>query len=351
MLQCMFIPTSTLLELSEERKCPTGDYLTENGICCYKCSPGTFWLEEDCQAEGQRTKCTPCASGLYTDQTNYQRNCRRCKKCKAQHEIEESPCKPNQNTICRCVDGYYRSYIDSETYQCLRCKVCGPYEEAKQTCTPESNTVCECKENYYRVNKKCEPSPDIGKENLINIIAGVVAVTLVLLVLGIVITHVVTKWFTKMKLQKSSSMPSDVSPDSLEVLVDSRIQKEPSDNNNVKATPYSPVSDQELHLPDCIPLEIKIPDLIYTVLDLVPVLRVKQLVRSLGVKDTEIEQAELDHRLSREAHYQMLRVWAEKGSRAGEMLHRPYLQELLDKLRTMHLGGAAEELETKYGIQ
>lgn len=138
------------------------------------------------------------------------------------------------------------------------------------------------------------------------------------------------------------------------------------------------------NLPDCVPLEIRsklgallgficsklskivdprhqspsppaVPDLIYTVLDLVPVVRVKELVRSLGVRDTVIEQAEMDHRQCREAQYQMLRVWAESGSHAagggrGDMLHLSLVKELLDKLRQMHLGGTAEELETKYGI-
>ncbi|MEQ2171355.1 hypothetical protein GOODEAATRI_009765, partial [Goodea atripinnis] len=99
-----------------------------------------------------------------------------------------------------------------------------------------------------------------------------------------------------------------------------------------------------------------VPDLIYAVLDLVPVHHVKQLVRSLGVTDMEIEQAEMDHRFCREAHYQMLRAWAQRSSRAvgggqGEMVHRPLLEELLDKLRQVHLSRAAEELETKYDIQ
>lgn len=84
------------------------------------------------------------------------------------------------------------------------------------------------------------------------------------------------------------------------------------------------------------------------VLDLVPVQQVKQLVRSLGVKDTAIEQAELDYRSCREAHYQMLRVWAERGSQAGGMLHSSLLQDLLNELRRMHLERAAEELETNY---
>lgn len=94
-----------------------------------------------------------------------------------------------------------------------------------------------------------------------------------------------------------------------------------------------------------------VPDLIYSILDLVPVLQVKQLARSLGVKDMEIEQVELDHRSCREAHYQMLRAWAERGSRAGALLHPPLLLELLNELRKMHLEQAAEELENSYGIK
>ncbi|KAM6994622.1 tumor necrosis factor receptor superfamily member 1A [Tautogolabrus adspersus] len=170
----------------------------------------------------------------------------------------------------------------------------------------------------------------------------------------VAITHIATKRSTKNKLLKSSSETSDDSLDSCE---SGLIYKEQHSNDSVEASPQSPVTDQEpsdpLHFP---PLEIKIPGLIYTVLDLVPVLMVKQMMRSLGVRDSEIEHAELDYKSSREAHYQMLRVWAERGSRAGgrgcgEILHRPLLQELLDKLREMNLGRAAEELETKYGIQ
>lgn len=84
--------------------------------------------------------------------------------------------------------------------------------------------------------------------------------------------------------------------------------------------------------------------------------QVKQLVRSLGVTDMEIEQAEMDHRSCREAHYQMLRVWARRGSWTvqggeGETVHQPLLDELLEKLRRIHLSRVAEELETKYAIQ
>lgn len=375
LLMCMFIPTLTLLQTSEEVTCEPGEYPNNEGICCNKCSPG-FKLVEMCQGVNQRSKCTQCPEGLFTDEMNFASNCRRCRKCLAKYDKEISPCQRNQNRICRCVEGYYKSVIDSETYECLRCTPCGPDEKEKQTCTPERNFVCECKENYYKVNNKCERCKNCtkgcehhcstvpvlttkgrepGHEYLINIITAVGVVAVVSLVLVVLITHVATKMSTKKKMLKPSCQPSDVSQDSCEqVLIQS---DEPSENMSVTAVPPSPVSEPEPpNLPDCVPLEIKVSDLIYTVLDLVPVLQVKQLVRSLGVKDTEIEQAELDHsRSCREAHYQMLRVWAERGStgrgRQGRMLHMPLLQELLDELRKMHLGRAAEELETVYSIQ
>lgn len=369
LLMCMFVPTLVSLQ----KTCPPGDYENDNGICCNKCLAG-FKLVEKCQAEGQRSNCTQCPPGQYTAQVNFFRNCFRCKQCKAKHELVESECKPDSNTICRCEDGFYKYQIDSQTSECWTCKKCGPDEKEKQACTPNSNTVCECKVNYYKLSDKCvpcknctsecknhclpvKPTTEVPKsENrlLTNIIAGGVTVAIVLLAVASLITYMITKWLTKKKLQERTSQSSDVSsPESLEVLVQS---EEPSDKG-LKAIPQSPGSEQEpFNLPDCVPLEIKIPDLIYMVLDLVPVLQVKQLVRSLGVTDTDIERAEMDHRSCQEAHYQMLRVWAERGSRAGTggrggMLHRPLMLELLDKLRKMHLGQAAEELETKYGIQ
>ncbi|XP_012725794.2 tumor necrosis factor receptor superfamily member 1A [Fundulus heteroclitus] len=370
LLMLMSVPVLTILQL-EEQPCRSDEYKTEEGICCIRCHAG-YKLVEKCHAVGQRSNCTECSKGEFSDQMNSSPTCRRCRKCKPKrNEYEFSECSGKQDTICRCKDGYYKDNIDSETYECKKCKTCGINENEVKPCTHERNTECECKENYYRVRDKCEPctsctaecaqycstpvqtkGPDHHHPPIINLIAGSVAVVFVVLALGISITYMATKSFIKRKLQRQSSYPpSPSNEDSKDFLVSIR---EDSGENGLRTAVEAPLGEQELSkLPDCVPM---IPDLIYAVLDLVPVHQVKQLVRCLGVTDMEIEQAEMDHRFCREAHYQMLRVWAQRGSGAvgvgqGEMVRRPLLEELLDKLRQIHLSRAAEELETKYAIQ
>ncbi|XP_024123616.1 tumor necrosis factor receptor superfamily member 1A [Oryzias melastigma] len=351
-----------------QQECPTGDYLSENNICCNKC-PSGFKLLHECYVEGHRSNCTPCPVGQYMDQINVYHNCFRCKSCKERkHEVEVSPCRRDKNAECACEDGYYKSKIDSEAFECLKCSQCSPDEKEKQTCTRDKNTVCACKDGHYRVKGICKLCESCSKEcqhlcmppstkppepsdiPVVAIIAAITTVGLVMVALGVFITFIFTKRFVKKKMPSHGIQPRDSSiSEHLFVDVDST-------ESQVESVPQSPVEEQGLqNLPDCVPLEIRIPDLIYTVLNFVPVPRVKELVRSLGVRETVIEQAEMDHRQCREAHYQMLRVWAEQGSHAagggrGGMLHLSLMEELLDKLRQMHLGGTAEELETKYSI-
>ncbi|KAM4600587.1 tumor necrosis factor receptor superfamily member 1A [Polymixia lowei] len=376
LLLCMFITT---LGGPTSQPCKDGEYPNENGTCCDKCSPG-HKLGAECVGKGLRSTCLECPSNQYMDTVNFFRNCFRCTRCK-EREDEISPCKRIQNTVCRCKDGFYKEAVDLLTSQCLKCKSCEAGERQTNKCTPENNTVCECERDHYKIRNKCLPcqncttdcelhcplvqkngkTPEVRNEflNIVLIGVGVLAVSLLAVVL---ITHKTTKWYTKQKLTGSSPQP-EASPDSTEVLIHS---EEPSYNHCNTAVPQNPVCEQDSsNLPDCIPLEIKIPELIYTVLDLVPVSRVKQLARSLGVTDIEIEHVETDHRTCKEAHYQMLRVWAERGSRAGGgggggggragqrggVLHRPLLQEMLDNLSKMDLIGAVEELETKYCVQ
>lgn len=347
--------------------CPDGDFQTDSGICCAKCSAG-YKLVEECHGRGFRTNCESCPAGQYMDKINYARNCIACKVCKARiFEIEVSKCTKSKNTVCRCMDGYYKSAIDSVTYECFKCSTCGDNEIEHRKCSPEANTECTCKKNYYKVGDECLPftnstaKPDSTRQGdaastlpfLVNVIAGAAVVVALTLVLVIIVTHFVTKRQTEKKLLSSQDCK-----ESSKIYEELSVHcEQPSDHSLLAVNIHSVTSQEPSNLPDCVPLEIKIPDVIYILLDLVPVQQVKQLVRSLGVSDAVIERAELDYRSSREAHYQMLRSWAEQGSptrrgRAGQggVLHLPLLHLLLDKLRGMHLEQTAQELETKYNL-
>uniref|UniRef100_A0A4W5PZL3 Tumor necrosis factor receptor superfamily, member 1a n=1 Tax=Hucho hucho TaxID=62062 RepID=A0A4W5PZL3_9TELE len=365
---------------TKELQCSEGShYPNANGTCCRKCHEG-FKLKEDC-TEDVESKCEACKEGrTYLERSNYAKNCFRCTSCDVDNEEVLSPCKKSKNTVCRCIKGFYKNEIDSVTRECLRCKACGSGERETQPCASESDTVCECKDFYFRDkknNRTCLPcqncrSADCQQEcaswkgssiepedtglsvwsPYLLAAFGCVCV-LLLMVVGIMGVLVV-----RQKPKGSSSVLSaEITSQGSEKSTRRLIQEDPENVLNQSMPSCSPVCECEQDplskLPDCVPKEITISELIYSVLDQVSPRRVKELVRSLGVSDIVIERAENDHlRDTKEAQYQMLRVWAKGGAQGGGgVLARPLLYHLLDKLRDMDLGGTAEELETKYGDQ
>uniref|UniRef100_A0A674MSF6 Tumor necrosis factor receptor superfamily, member 1a n=1 Tax=Takifugu rubripes TaxID=31033 RepID=A0A674MSF6_TAKRU len=289
------------------------------------CFPG-YRLKEECSAPRERSNCTACPYGQYMDTMNYADKCRTCRKC----NMVFRPCKGNQNTVCQCDKGYYRSNIDSENFECLKCRQCDHPEKEK------NNTVCQCEDNYYRLNNKCELC-----SKCVDLLTR-------------------DPWLHRIVLIGKLVFQTKPAAECHFFHFCSFGKQKRSWGIHTRLRLYHTLHLIPLILktfskmwkcrPDLPSVLASVSELIYTVLDLVPVLQVKQLVRSLGVRDTEIEQAELDYRPCREAHYQMLRAWAERGSGAGALLHPPLLHDLLNELRKMHLGQAAEELEKVYGF-
>lgn len=50
------------------------------------------------------------------------------------HDVLVTPCERHRDAVCRCEDGYYRSSIDSKTYECLKCRRCDATEKESQKC-------------------------------------------------------------------------------------------------------------------------------------------------------------------------------------------------------------------------
>ncbi|NP_001135245.1 Tumor necrosis factor receptor superfamily member 1A precursor [Salmo salar] len=382
---CWSVDPYLLAPPPEGSQCPDGShYHNANGTCCRKCHEG-FKLKEHCTKDGENSQCVPCEEGrTYREKSNYVKTCLRCTLC-VDNEEEESPCKKSSNTLCRCKKGFYKNRINSETRECLSCKTCGPGERETQPCTQESDTVCECKDFYFRDKKNnktclpcqiCELTADCqqecssGTHPTPNGVAKpedtgwdvwspyLLALSVCVCVLLLVVVGIMGVLVVRRKPKGSSSFPSaEITSQGSETSTRRLIQEDPENVLNQSIPSYSPVCESEQEplstLPDCVPKEIKISELIYSVLDQVPPRHVKELVRSLGVSDIVIERAENDHlRDTKEAQYQMLRVWAKGNAQGGgEVLARPLLYHLLDKLRDMDLGGTAEELETKYRDQ
>lgn len=61
MLQCVFVPTLTLLQSSEQQTCLDVEYRSENGICCNKCFPGNVWPNSQSRVHWQ------CHTSYYTN--------------------------------------------------------------------------------------------------------------------------------------------------------------------------------------------------------------------------------------------------------------------------------------------
>ncbi|XP_064166443.1 tumor necrosis factor receptor superfamily member 1A [Anguilla rostrata] len=308
--------------------CKGDEFRSSKGHCCNRCPPGFFMVEE-CEGPRLRTNCSVCPSGRYIETTNYVKQCFRCRTCKPEnYEKESSRCEPAKNTVCECQDGYAKIYIDRNTWDCIAQEV--------TSCLPPKDVE--------------EPSYHwsffVG-------VALVAVIAVVLLVFGI---YKVLKRFKSGVRESPGLLEPAPAESSTEKLLISSIPK--TDSSIQESTPVFSVfpgnrtPDLPPQLPDCIPQEFKFSPFVYYLLDLVPADRFKELVRHLGVLERDIERAERDNRTFKESQHQMLRVWGERGGGGVKgILPLPVVLELLSTLRMMGLGGCAEAIEEKYGIQ
>ncbi|KAL0985113.1 hypothetical protein UPYG_G00153050 [Umbra pygmaea] len=355
-------------------QCPeSSHYISKDGYCCGKCHPG-HRLFRDCNKDNEVAKCVPCDINTYRKSSNSAKNCERCTQC-ADVDVnaeEGTPCTRSSNTVCQCKGGFYKNEIDSLTWECPRCLTCGAGERQIHDCTQERNRECECKEFHYHdktQRRTCLPCKNCSSDDCRSACleahttpkTGVVqrpytdpgnafslpvmgfAIGFLLMLVVVMVLFMACFWKQRMSSSPSAG-PEDLKSNQM------LIHGDPENGLN-QTCPHRVCDPEDLSkLPDCVPKEIKISEFIYAVLKLVPPRRVKELVRSLDVSDRDIELAENDYlRDTSEAQYHMLNVWAKGGVQGrGGVLPRPLLLEMLVKLRNMDLGGAAQELETKY---
>ncbi|KAG5271723.1 hypothetical protein AALO_G00183320 [Alosa alosa] len=366
---------------SHEVKCQLDEYLhSSKQFCCNKCNPG-FKLDKECDGPGKATRCQQCIDGYsYIHTANSSPNCFKCNRCK-DNEVEITKCDYKTNRICECKEGYYKKSITKLDHQCVRCTTCGDGEREIKACKPEQNRVCDCKYLHPRENssttctfqcskisdlchqcgqrEKC-PGPGNQDWSLIVAVPFTIMATALLTALGMLSYKAIKHRLMREKLQGKSPATSEPpgspceSLDSTESLLIVTTPESHIRNDHNEGVPFSiqVPNETQTALPDCVPQEINTSKFIYSILEEVPVARVTELVRLLGVKDQDIERARRDNPLScKDAHYDMLKRWADSGTRRRTTtLPWPLLLQLLATLRDMGLGGCAESLEVEYDL-
>ncbi|XP_049336612.1 tumor necrosis factor receptor superfamily member 1A [Astyanax mexicanus] len=352
---------------SQSEKCADNEYESGTGFCCDRCPPG-YKLKKHCPGKGLRSECDKCAEGTYLDAINSLEKCFACRICKKDEDVV-SACTIEKNTVCACKTGYYKKVINRITWSCKPCKKCVKEnkERIRRECGGEKNTECECIDSYYRGENKClpctnctekcpdwcstTPRPPIGtfrptpdSSPATGSLTVILAVVLAVMLLSVGYKH----WRKHRRASHSIESPESHKYETKQPTVTTTVKDE---NSGLTShwTEKEIEKEKDQLLPDCVPREIRTHEFIYSVLEVVPVSRFKELARRLSVSEQDIDRAERDNRAFADAQYQMLKIWSTNAPGGGKnIVPRDLLQEFVDTLKDMNLNGCAESIENKY---
>ncbi|XP_046708912.1 tumor necrosis factor receptor superfamily member 1B [Silurus meridionalis] len=115
------------------------------------CQPGE-------KATKSRDGCIPCPDGQYNNKHSQIRECRNCDPCEL-NSFEVTPCRPKQNTECRCNEGF--KGLDKTQKRCIcpkgsGIKNLGNWKEICEKCPPKTFS--------NQTNSKCQPLPEYGEK-------------------------------------------------------------------------------------------------------------------------------------------------------------------------------------------
>uniref|UniRef100_A0A8C6XI44 Nerve growth factor receptor n=1 Tax=Naja naja TaxID=35670 RepID=A0A8C6XI44_NAJNA len=106
------------------------------GECCRACSSGEG-VAQPCGVN--QTVCEPCLDSVsYSDTVSATEPCKPCKECVGLESMS-APCVESDNTICKCIYGYYRD----KNNKCKKCRICEIGYGLVYPCGENQNTWCE----------------------------------------------------------------------------------------------------------------------------------------------------------------------------------------------------------------
>ncbi|NXC98843.1 TNR1A factor, partial [Certhia familiaris] len=150
-------PSNPLRREKKQMHCQLGQYLHPRKThCCMRCHAGTY-KAKDCDGPDRATVCLPCPNGTFTAVHNTVSKCFPCTRCRSDlQQIVETPCTPQQDTVCGCQKNQYQIDSKSEYFQCRNCSSCANGIIA--SCSKYKDAICRCKPQFFLSrNNICKP--------------------------------------------------------------------------------------------------------------------------------------------------------------------------------------------------
>ncbi|XP_003939665.2 tumor necrosis factor receptor superfamily member 25 isoform X1 [Saimiri boliviensis] len=376
-----------------------GDFYKKIGLFCCRGCPAGYYLKSPCTEPCGNSTCLPCPRDSFLAWENHHHSeCARCQVCDEQaSQVALKNCSAVADTHCGCKPGWFvecqvSQCISSSPFYCRPCLDCGAlHRHTRPPCSRYDTDCGTCLPGFYEHRDACVscPTSSLGScpERCATVcgwrqmfwVQVLLAGLVFPLLLGATMTYTYRHcWPHKPRVTADEAgmealtppLATHLSPsDSVHTLLAPSDSSEKISTVQLVGNGWTPAypQSQEVLCPqvtwswDQIPNRAlgpaPVPRLspessagspavmlqpgpqLYDVMDAVPARRWKEFVRTLGLREAEIEAVEVEIGRFRDQQYEMLKRWRQQQP-AG-------LSAVYAALERMGLDGCAEDLRSR----
>ncbi|XP_032970472.1 tumor necrosis factor receptor superfamily member 25 isoform X3 [Rhinolophus ferrumequinum] len=374
---CMVVAAALLLVLlGTQGQCstprPTCDCAhnseNRNALSCCRGCPAGHYMTAPCTKPCGNITCLPCPQGTFLARENHhETSCTRCQACDEQaSQVALKNCSAEADTRCGCrpdwfVECLVTHCIGGSPFRCHPCLDCGTLHRHTWVPCSSRDTDCgTCLPGFFEYGNSCvscpmstfwscpEPCAAVCGWRQMFWVQVLLAGLVVPLLLGATLTYI----YRRCQPRKPMVLADETGTEALAPL---QIQEVPC-----QEVPWSwdQLPSRALGLPQPLPPPPPPPPApssvlptgsaaatlqpgpqLYDVMDAVPARRWKEFVRTLGLREAEIEAVEVEVGRFRDQQYEMLKRWRQQQP-AG-------LSAIYAALERMGLDGCAEDLRSR----
>ncbi|XP_043429605.1 tumor necrosis factor receptor superfamily member 25 isoform X2 [Prionailurus bengalensis] len=373
------------------------NFQKRSGLFCCKGCPAGHYLKAPCPKPCGASTCLPCPRGTFLARENHhETRCTRCQACDEEvSQVALTNCSAVADAHCGCDPGWFpeclvKSCRDGSPFRCHPCSDCRAlHRHTRVPCSVRDTDCGTCLPGFYEYGNSCVscPTSTLGScpEPCVTVCGWRQMFWVQVLLAGLVVPLLLgaTLTYTYHRCQPCKPMvPNEAGLEALTPLQathlsprDSTLLAPASSIEKVRAThlvgngwalgspqnqeapcaevtwSWDQLRSRALDPPPPMPTPSPAPPAgsaaatlqpgpqLYDVMDAVPARRWKEFVRTLGLREAEIEAVEVEIGRFRDQQYEMLKRWRQQQP-AG-------LGAVYAALERMGLDGCAEDLRSR----